>query len=137
MAIRRVPPEAGAHASRHHAFSERQARLENAPARAHPSLADMLRDSYFPRPLVERGVGILVDLCAQFEAEKPTTPEAVYTLTHRATEAFNDLQEAFFEADSEFETDAREAIAADFGRLLAWYGHSTLDVEEAISPRDW
>lgn len=137
MASRRVPPEPGAHAARHHAFEERQARLQNESARAHPFLADMLADSYFPRPLVERGVGILIDLCAQLEAERPTTPEAVYALTHRATEAFNELQEAFFEAGSELETVARETIAADFAHLVKWYGHDGLDLEEAIAPRDW
>ena len=138
MAARRTPKEKdGAHGSHHAAFAELQAKLRNAEAREHRFLEDMFADSYFPRHLVEQGVGILIGLCAQLEAGKPTSPAAVYALTHAATEAFNDLQEAFFEADSELETAAREAIAGDVGFILGCYGHGGLDVEEAISPRDW
>jgi len=138
MAARREPKEKdGTHGSHHAAFTELQAKLKNAEAREHRFLADMFADRYFPRHLVEKGAGILVGLCAQFEAEKPTTPDAVYALTHAATEAFNALQEDFFEAESEIETAAREAIAGDVGFILSCYGHGGLDVEEAIAPRDW
>jgi hypothetical protein len=139
MATRRLVPKAkdGIHGARHAAFAERQAKLKNATARVHPFLKALLADTYYPRPLIEQGVGILVDLCAQLEAQKPTTPDGVYALTHAATEAFNELQEALFEAGSEIETVAREEIAEDFGHILEWYGHGGLDVEEAIAPRDW
>jgi hypothetical protein len=139
MATRRLVPHEkdGNHGSRHAAFAERQASLKNQQAREHRFLQPMLDDTYYPRPLVEQGVGILVDLCAQFEVQKPTTPDAAYALTHAATEAFNTLQDSFFEADSEIETVARETIAEDFGRILDWYGHEGLELEAAIAPRAW
>lgn len=127
----------GVHGSHHAAFTELQSNLKNAEAREHRFLADMLADRYFPRHLVEKGAGILVGLCAQLEAEKPTSPAAVYALTHAATKAFNALQDDFSEAESEIETAARDAIAGDFEFILRCYGHGGLDLEEAIAPRDW
>lgn len=125
------------HGDVHEVFTNRQAALKNADAKTHPFLADMFGDSYFPRKLVAKGALILVDLCAQFEAKKPSSADEVYALTHAATEAFNELQEEFFEADSEIETAARDAIAMDFEFILRAYGHAALDLEEAIAPRDW
>lgn len=138
MATRRTPKKKdGVHGSQHGAFAEVQAKLKNAEAREHSFLEDMLGDEYFPRHLVEKGAAILVGLCAQLEAEKPTSPAAVYALTHQATEAFNLLEEEFSEAESEIETAARDAIAGDFDFILRCYGHGHLDLEEAIAPRDW
>ena len=95
----------------------------------------MLGDSYFPKHLVQKGQALLVALAAKIEAKGPRG-EAVYALTHATTEAFNDLQEEFHEADSEIETAAREAIAGDIGFILETLGYE-VDLEEAIAPRDW
>jgi hypothetical protein len=112
-----------------------QAELQNTAVRDHRFLAGMFADGYFPNPLVERGVSILLELCGEIEQHKPEG-DAVYVLTHAATERFNDLQEAFWEAGSEIETAARECIAADFAFLLEAYGYA-FDLEEAIATRDW
>jgi len=98
-------------------------------------LESMFEDDYYPKHLVEKGQRLLVDLAERIEREAPKG-EAVYVLTHATTEAFNELQEEFFEAESEIETCAREAIAEDIGFILDAYGY-TFDIEEAIAPRDW
>jgi hypothetical protein len=103
---------------------------------AHRFLAEMLDDDYFPTHLVERGQGILLDLCAAIEREQPVGA-AVYALTHAATEHFNALDEALQAEGSEIETAAREQIAADVDFILHTYGYGDLDLEEAIAPRDW
>lgn len=107
----------------------------NAAVKKYTFLEDMLGDDYYPQHLVKKGQGLLLALAAKIERTKPVG-DAVYALTHATTEAFNDLQDEFFEADSELETVAREAIAADVEFLLTTYGY-TFDLEEAIAPRDW
>lgn len=52
------------------------------------------------------------------------------------TMAINDLQEEFWENDSEIETMEREIIAADVDKILRWFDID-LGVEDAIRERDW
>lgn len=110
--------------------------ITNAQILDHAFLVDMYRDSYFPDFLVDRCVQIFHDLCAHIEAQQPATPQEVYVLTHAATERFNDINEDFGEHESELETAAREALAADFDFIGKAYGY-TLDLETMIAPRDW
>jgi hypothetical protein len=84
--------------------------IANAAVKERAFLKDMFADSYFPRPLVEKGKQILIRLCERIEREKPEG-DTVLALTHAATEEFNALAEEFVAADSEIETAAREAIA--------------------------
>ncbi|MDI3282263.1 DUF5713 family protein [Polyangium sp. 15x6] len=98
-------------------------------------LASMIEDDYYPKHLVEKGQRLLAALAERIEKDAPKG-SAVYALTHTTTEAFNELQEEFYEAESEIETVAREAIAEDIGFILDAYGYE-FDIEEAIAPRDW
>ena len=104
--------------------------------RKHAFLAEMDADSYFPDVLVDRGKAILLRLCEAIEAEKPVSLEALYALTHAATDEFNALAEEFYAQDSEIETVARECIAADFAFVAKTYGFDA-DTEELIATRDW
>jgi len=110
--------------------------ISNPKLEHYPFLKHMYSDAYFPDFLVDKGKQILVQLCEQLEAQAPTDAEGVYRLTHAATEAFNALAEEFGEHDSEIETVAREAIAADIDAIVRANGFE-LDVEELIAPRDW
>ena len=74
--------------------------------------------------------------CDSIELEKPRDLQALYALTHAATDEFNALAEAFYEHDSEIETAARECIAEDFGFIASTYGFDA-DIEEMIATRDW
>lgn len=97
----------------------------------------MYEDDYFPDFLVNKCKAILVSLCLTIETNLPADVEALYPLTHAATEKFNDMEEEFDEHDSEIETAARECIALDFECIAHAYGFVAADMEELIAPRDW
>ena len=109
--------------------------IQNEKVREYTFLQPMLADTYFPKHLVAKGQDLLCQLAERIEREAPEG-EAVYGLTRAATEAFNELQDEFWEAGSEIETAAREAIGADVEFILKAYGYD-VDIEEAIGNRDW
>ncbi|MFB8761916.1 DUF5713 family protein [Nocardiopsis alba] len=100
-------------------------------------LVGMYRDPYFPDHLVDRGKEILLRLSARIEAERPADIDALYILTHAATEEFNDLEEEFGAAGSEIETVARDEIGESFWRVATAHGFHDADPEELIAPREW
>ena len=110
--------------------------ITNETMKAHLFLRDMYEDSYFPDLCVDKVKEVLVRLCERIEQDQPADLDALYRLTHAATEDINDLEDFFGEHDSEIETGAREAIAADFERIASAYGFDA-DIEELIAPRDW
>ena len=77
--------------------------IENPTMAGYEFLTDMYASDYFPDALVAKGEAILRELCERVEAERPADLPAIYALTHEATVRFNDLQEDFWEADSEIE----------------------------------
>jgi hypothetical protein len=109
--------------------------IQNEKVREHPFLQAMLADDYFPKHLVGKGQDILRQLAERIEREAPDG-KAVYALTQATTQTFNELQDEFFEAGSEIETAAREAIGGDVEFILKAYGYD-VDIEEAIANRDW
>ncbi|WP_327319513.1 DUF5713 family protein [Streptomyces sp. NBC_01235] len=111
--------------------------VTNEQVTGHAFLKALYGDDYYPDHLVDRGKQILSRLCERIEAERPADLAALYVLTHAATEEFNDLQEAFWAADSEIETVAREELAEDFWFVARAYGFADADVEELIGTRDW
>lgn len=110
--------------------------LKNEKVKTYSFLKEMYEDQYFPNTIVDKGKAILINFCAKIENEKPTTLEELYKLSHKATNEFNDLQEEFYENDSEIETAARECIAMDFELIAKAYGFNA-DTEELIATRDW
>lgn len=113
-----------------------QALLQNPVMRSRKILADMYADEYFPNHLVDECKGIMLQVCHRIEMEKPSDLDALYAITHEATERLNGLQEAFEENDSELETGAREALGEEFDVIAKAYGFEA-DVEELIAPREW
>ncbi|MEU1511507.1 DUF5713 family protein [Streptomyces sp. NPDC005811] len=111
--------------------------VTNEQVTGHAFLKALYRDDYYPDPVVDRGRDILLRLCARVEAERPADLDGLYALTHAATEEFNMLQDAFWEAGSEIETVAREEIAEDFWFVARAYGFTDADLEELIATRDW
>lgn len=118
-------------------MATKQADLSNETTRNHPFLKGMYDDGYFPNNLVDKCKDILVDLCFQIEQSQPKSLDALYELTHAATNKFNDLQEEFDENESEIETVARECIAENFEFIAISYGFKEADIEELIATRDW
>ena len=112
-----------------------QMELTNKTMTEYSFLKEMYNDPFFPNNLVDKGKQILIDLCYQIESEKPKNLEELYKLSHNATDKFNDLQEEFYENESEIETAARESIAMDFEFTSNAYGFKA-DIEELIATRD-
>jgi len=104
---------------------------------SHTFLTDMYSDSYFPKPQLDKVKDVLLGLCVRIEQEKPSTVDHFLRLTHEATERINSLAGEFEDNDSELETVAREAMAADFRFIAQAYGFGSVDVEEMIATRDW
>lgn len=112
------------------------AMIANDTLKSHEFLADMIKDAYFPKQLVQKGQKILDRLCERIEAERPNDLEALYAITHASTEEFNALAEEFEDQNSEIETAARDCIGSDFAHIAKAYGFDA-DIEELISPREW
>jgi len=111
--------------------------MQNEKMKNYEFLKDMYSDGYFPDFLVDKGRDILMDVCNRIESEKIETLEALYVVTHQATEKFNDLNEEFGENGSEIETIARDSIGESFQYIAEVYGFVDADSEELIAPRDW
>lgn len=100
-------------------------------------LKDMYSDGYFPDFLVDKIRNVLLDACREIEQSKPQSLEALCEITCRATEAINDLQDEFYDNDSEIETVARDDIAVSFGHVAKTYGFENADLEKLVATRDW
>lgn len=110
--------------------------ITNQKLKDHQFLRGMYQDGYFPDHCVDKVKDVLVRLCERIELEQPADLDALYRLSHAATEEINGLEDYFGEHGSEIETGAREAIAADFEQIATAYGFDA-DLEELIAPRDW
>lgn len=113
-----------------------QTELTNSKIKDYTFLDCMYQDSYFPKFLVDKCKNILLNLCYEIETNKPTNLDELYKLTHSSTDKLNDLQDEFFENDSEIETGARECLAVNFEFVAEAYGFEA-DIEELIATRDW
>jgi hypothetical protein len=111
--------------------------VTNQRIAGHAFLRHLYADTYYPDHVLDKGRAILLRLCERIEAGQPSDVTALYTLTHAATEEFNDLEAEFEAAGSEIETVAREEIAEDFWFVASAYGFEDADVEELIAPREW
>jgi len=111
--------------------------IANKKVKQKELLAGMYQDDYFPDFLVDKVKAILLELCEQIEEQEPEDEEALFELTHEATERINDLEEEFCENDSELETAARDTIAESFEHIVRAYGFTEVDIEEVIAPREW
>lgn len=98
-------------------------------------LRDMLRDAYYPRFLVERVSGLLLEVIAFISGGVHTYGE-VQAKLDEAVIAINGLQDEFDENDSEIETVARESIGESVELILKHFGIE-IDTEQAIRERDW
>lgn len=98
-------------------------------------LDEMYNDCYYPDFLVDKVKAELEKVIVLLESGE-TDPDIIQEKLDEMTCAINDLQEEFYENDSEIETVARDCIGVDVGYILNWFG-IPIDMEEAIRERDW
>ena len=113
-----------------------QEKINNQILQNYGFLEDMYEDSYYPSHLVDGIKTALIGMCLVIEESKPTTLDELYVISKVATEKINELEDAFFEHDSEIETIAAEIIALEFEFIATTYGFRA-DAEELISYRNW
>ncbi|MGB6269391.1 MAG: DUF5713 family protein [Olleya sp.] len=113
-----------------------QTELANEKLKDYGFLNCMYSDSYFPEFLVDKCKNILLNMCETIETEKPKNLVELYKITHSATDKLNDLQNEFFENNSEIETGARECLGTNFAYISKAYGFDA-DIEELIATREW
>jgi len=95
----------------------------------------MYNDDYYPKFLVDKVKNEIVSLVSFLEAG-PHEEEQVQAKLNDMTNAINDLQDAFYENDSEIETVARDSIATTVEEVLQAFGVD-IDIETALEERDW
>lgn len=110
--------------------------IKNDSIKKYHFLEPMYHDPFFPKPLVDEGKDILINLCFKIETQQPKTSQAFLVLTQEATEAFNQLDAQFMSQGSELETVAREAIAVDMEYIAKTYGFNE-NIETLIENREW
>ena len=98
-------------------------------------LDEMYQDEYYPDFLVDKVKEELQKVIRLLESGE-TDVGAVQKILDEAVCGINDLQEEFYENDSEIETVARDCIGVTVAYILEWFG-IPIDIEEAIRERDW
>jgi hypothetical protein len=98
-------------------------------------LEEMYQDEYYPNFMVDKVKGELQKVIYLLEKGEKNT-EIIQEKLDEAVCAINDLQEEFYENDSEIETVARDCIGVTVEYILKWFGID-IDTEEAIRERDW
>lgn len=98
-------------------------------------LKDMYKDEYYPKFLVDKVKAEIEKVIKLLETGE-TNVDIIQEKLDEITCAINDLQEEFWDNDSEIETVARDCIGETIYYILEWF-NIPIDIEEAIRERDW
>ena len=98
-------------------------------------LDEMYQDDNYPAFLVNKEKDELQKDKDLMESGETDT-EVVQETLDEAVCGINDLQDEFYENDSEIETVARDCIGDTVAYILEWF-NIPIDTEEAIRERDW
>lgn len=98
-------------------------------------LEDMVNDEYYPKFLVDKLKELIVPVIKLLENGETNT-DIIQSKLDEMTLAINELQEEFYDNDSEIETVARDSIAVTIGHIMEWF-HIDIDMETALRERDW
>lgn len=97
-------------------------------------LENMYDDGYFPKFLVDKIKNLLEEVADYLEEESPL--EDVQEKLDELASGINELQDEFYENDSEIETIARDSIAEAVEHILNYY-NIEIDIEDALRAREW
>ncbi|MEK5231352.1 DUF5713 family protein [Lysinibacillus sp. FSL K6-0232] len=95
----------------------------------------MYKDDYYPDFLVDK-IKVLLEEVVQYLEQGSHSLEEIQEKFDTITLAINDLEDAFYEHNSELETVARDSIAETVIAILQAYDIA-IDVEEALREREW
>ncbi|MDM5248908.1 DUF5713 family protein [Lysinibacillus sp. G4S2] len=98
-------------------------------------LVDMYEDTFFPTFLVDK-LKLHIVKVVHFIEESTHTVEEIQEKLDEMTIAINELQNEFYENDSEIETFARDSIGLTVEEILQYF-EIDIDIEEALRERDW
>ena len=98
-------------------------------------LDEMYQDDYYPAFLVDKVKAQLQKVIDLLEIGETDT-EVVQETLDEAICRINNLQDEFYENDSEIETVARDCIGVTVAYILEWFD-IPIDTEEAIREREW
>ncbi|MFJ7666085.1 DUF5713 family protein [Lysinibacillus sp. NPDC097195] len=98
-------------------------------------LSDMYEDSYYPSFLVDK-IQLNIRKVVDFLEEGKHSIEAVQEKLDEMTIAINELEDEFYQNESEIETVARDSIAITVEEILQYF-EIDIDIEEALRERDW
>ena len=98
-------------------------------------LNEMYQDDYYPAFLVDKvkdEIQKVIDLLESGETDIGVVQETL----DEAVCGINNLQDEFYENESEIETVARDCIGVTVAYILEWFD-IPIDTEEAIREREW
>ncbi|MCH5265823.1 MAG: hypothetical protein J1F02_07975 [Lachnospiraceae bacterium] len=98
-------------------------------------LEDMVNDEYYPEFLVDKLKELIIPVIRLLENGETNT-DIIQSKLDEMTLAINELQEEFYDNDSEIETVARDSIAVTIGHIMEWF-NIDIDMETALRERDW
>ena len=98
-------------------------------------LKDMYSDEYYPVKSVDK-IKIEIQKVIVFLEEGQMDIKTAQEKLDKMTSAINELQDEFYDNDSEIETVARDSIGVTVEYVLNWFGID-IDIEDAIRERDW
>lgn len=98
-------------------------------------LDKMYQDKYYPDFIVNK-VKDEIQKVIELLENGETDIEIIQGKLDEAVCAINDLQEEFWDNNSEIETMARDCIGETVVYMLDWF-NILIDVEEALRERDW
>ena len=98
-------------------------------------LKDMVDDGYYPKFLVDKIKELMIPVIRLLENGE-ANKDIIQSKLDEMTLAINELQEEFYDNDSEIETVARDSIAATIGYIMEYF-QIDIDMETALRERDW
>ncbi len=98
-------------------------------------LDEMYSDPFFPDILVDKVKNLILELIKYLETGE-TSRELIQKELDKMTLRINELEDEFFDNNSEIETMARESIARSVEYVLSWF-KIRIDVEDALRLRNW
>ncbi|MBR4847491.1 MAG: hypothetical protein IKV08_04735 [Phascolarctobacterium sp.] len=99
-------------------------------------LQNMFEDTYYPQFLVEKIKWQFIHLIEFLEGTDVKEVSLIQDKLDEFTIFINNLQQEFWDQDSEIETVASESITNTLEYILNWF-KVDVDIEDALREREW